>query len=145
MDQNQINELREMLIARKQDLQIIISGNEQVLREQLSPDIGYENQVDTNHPADMISGDPDYDKEIALIRRERAELALVGGALARLEQNQYGNCEECGIEIPFERLRAIPFTKYCIECKEDKDQEAKLRMPRGAPDADPHSVAHLGL
>lgn len=145
MDQNQLNELREMLFARKKDLQTIIINNEHILREQLSPEAGNESQVDTNHPADMISGDPDYDKEIALIRRERAELALVTGALARMEQNQYGACDECGMDIPFERLRAIPFTKYCIECKEDKDNEAKLRAGRGAPEANPYDVSHLGI
>ncbi len=145
MEQHQLDELREILVVRKNDLQTIISGNEQVLKEQLSPESGNESQLDTNHPADMISGDPDYDKEIALIKRERAELALVNAALARISQDRFGYCDECEMEIPFARLKAIPFTKYCIECKEDKDAEAKLRVGAGAPQTNPHDVSQLGL
>lgn len=145
MEQEKINELREMLLQRKQELQTITVNSEHNLRELLAPDQDEETQVDYNHPADMVVGDNDYDKGINLIRRERAELALVTTALTRMEQGTYGLCEECGAEIPFARLQAIPYTKYCIGCKEDKDAAAQLGQNMGAEGSNPHDVGNLGV
>ncbi|HET9236873.1 MAG TPA: TraR/DksA C4-type zinc finger protein [Oligoflexus sp.] len=140
-----LNELREMLELRKRELQTITIHSEHNLRELLAPDQDEEAQLDTNHPADMVVGDPDYDKGIALIRRERAELALISSALARMDQGTYGQCEECGQEIPLARLEAIPYTKYCIGCKEDKDAAAQLGQNMGAEGSNPHDVGNLGV
>jgi DnaK suppressor protein len=29
----------------------------------------------------------------------------------------YGQCEECGLPIDLERLRATPFTSRCFDCQ----------------------------
>ncbi|MDQ3235176.1 MAG: TraR/DksA family transcriptional regulator [Pseudobdellovibrionaceae bacterium] len=145
MEQEKMNELRAMLVQRKEELQTITIQNEHALREQLAPDQDDETQVDYNHPADMVVGDNDYDKGINLIRRERAELALVSSALARMDQGHYGACEECGEDIPLARLQAIPYTKYCIDCKEDRDVAAQLGQNMGTPGANPHDVENLGV
>ncbi len=124
---------------------MITINSEHALRELLAPDQDEETQGDFNHPADMVVGDPDYDKGIALIRRERAELALVSSALTRIEHGSYGLCEACGQEVPYARLQAIPYTKYCIACKEDKDAEAQLGQNMGAEGSKPHDVGNLGV
>jgi DnaK suppressor protein len=56
------------------------------------------------------------DKEIAIAQNEEGILAMVEGALERIEAGTYGTCEECGEPIPAERLDAIPFTPYCVRC-----------------------------
>ena len=38
---------------------------------------------------------------------------------------RYGNCEQCGESISSERLEAIPYTKFCINCENDKALELK--------------------
>ena len=142
MQADVIKEFEATLLNRRQELQSIIQSNEQILREQLNPEeSGGEAQIDVNHPADMVSSDPDYDKEIQIIERQRAEMALVSGALARIEQGRFGVCEECHDEIPLPRLQALPYTKYCISCKEDKDSEAQQSSSR----TDPHDVGNIGL
>ena len=55
---------------------------------------------------------------VADIRRQ--ELTAMDEATGRLERGIYGICEECGQEIPEERLRVIPFARYCV-----KDQEKR--------------------
>jgi RNA polymerase-binding transcription factor DksA len=47
---------------------------------------------------------------------ERAELARVQHALARLDAGTYETCEGCGEEIPPERLAAVPDTPLCVAC-----------------------------
>jgi DnaK suppressor protein len=37
-------------------------------------------------------------------------------ALARIEQGRYGVCERCGKRIAKERMRALPYARYCMPC-----------------------------
>lgn len=48
-------------------------------------------------------------------------------ALKRLEEGNYGYCDECGEEISMERLKVIPFALLCRDCQETKEQQPKKR------------------
>jgi DnaK suppressor protein len=66
--------------------------------------------------------------DMALSDLESAELMLVGNALTRLragEAGGYGVCMACGIEIPFDRLKAEPWAPRCVPCQS--------QLERGAP------------
>lgn len=52
-----------------------------------------------------------------LAARQSASLEAIEHAIARLDAGVYGTCEECGTEIPFERLEAIPDAVLCIDCQ----------------------------
>ncbi len=56
--------------------------------------------------------------EFALDERETAELAQVDAALKRIAQGTYGQCLDCGVEIPAARLRAAPEAARCVACQE---------------------------
>ena len=56
--------------------------------------------------------------EFALDQRETAELSLVDAALSRIEAGTYGQCIDCGAEIPAARLHAAPEAPRCIGCQE---------------------------
>lgn len=73
------------------------------------------------HEADLAD-----DPGIRLSEREEVEtltafqtgqLAAIDKALARIADGTYGTCEECGVEIPVERLEAMPATPYCVNCQ----------------------------
>ena len=51
-----------------------------------------------------------------LRERELLRLALIRGALERMEQGEYGLCLTCGAEIPFGRLFVLPESPACAEC-----------------------------
>ncbi len=46
------------------------------------------------------------------------QLSLVRLALERLHEGTYGACVHCGETIGIKRLEALPWTPYCIECRE---------------------------
>jgi DnaK suppressor protein len=56
--------------------------------------------------------------EFALDERETAELAKVQAALNRIAAGTYGQCVDCGIEIPASRLQAVPEAARCVACQE---------------------------
>lgn len=58
------------------------------------------------------------DLEFALDARESAELDLVDAALRRIEAGTYGQCIDCGCDIPAARLHAAPEAPRCIACQE---------------------------
>lgn len=45
------------------------------------------------------------------------QLRLIEEALVRLDQGEYGYCLECGDAIAANRLRAVPWTPYCLGCQ----------------------------
>lgn len=53
---------------------------------------------------------------IATIEREVRTLAEIDLSLRRMETGDYGTCAVCGEKIPMARLKAIPWTRRCVEC-----------------------------
>ena len=56
--------------------------------------------------------------ELALDARESEELNQVEEALRRIENGSYGECIDCGVDIPFARLDVAPEASRCIACQE---------------------------
>jgi DnaK suppressor protein len=54
---------------------------------------------------------------------DRKCLIEIERALAKVENGEYGFCEFCGEEIDIRRLKARPYSNYCVECQEDMEVE----------------------
>ena len=54
--------------------------------------------------------------EVAVHDRLIAELAPVRRAQAKLAGGSEGRCDECGVEIPPERLEVLPWAVRCVNC-----------------------------
>jgi len=65
------------------------------------------------HLADAASDTAERDRVMSLLGTVNDALSEVGDALRRLEAGRYGRCASCGVEIPQERLEAVPATKFC--------------------------------
>jgi len=59
-------------------------------------------------------------RDLALRDHNRAHLADVNDALARLDAGTYGRCTACGKEVAAERLEALPWAALCIDCQRTK-------------------------
>lgn len=44
-------------------------------------------------------------------------------ALRRIQEGTYGMCLGCDSPISAKRLKAVPWTRYCVTCQESVDQE----------------------
>jgi DnaK suppressor protein len=51
-----------------------------------------------------------------LVENQRLELQLIDLALKKIDLGAFGRCIDCGTEIPFDRLQALPFATRCAEC-----------------------------
>jgi RNA polymerase-binding protein DksA len=68
------------------------------------------------HMADV--GTENYDQEftLGLIENEQETLDLIHDALSRIRAGTFGHCEACDVMIAKQRLQAIPYAKFCIDC-----------------------------
>lgn len=76
---------------------------------------------------DQATAEVDQHFMLSLKERERSLLKQIDDALGRLAANRYGNCEECGEEIPLRRLQVRPMTTLCIACKTLQEEDEKIR------------------
>ncbi len=61
----------------------------------------------------------------ALGNEARAELTRIAKALDQLKNGEYGNCADCGEDIPMARLEAYPFADRCIRCATAAEQRLR--------------------
>ncbi len=78
-------------------------------------------------PADRATAESDRAFTLRLRDRERYLIKKIQDALRRIEEGEYGICEECGEDIAFNRLKARPVTKLCIDCKSKQEEEESVR------------------
>ena len=63
--------------------------------------------------------------ETTLERTEANLLHEVQAALDRLQEGIFGRCLNCGAVIAHERLEALPYAAYCIECERRQEQASQ--------------------
>ncbi len=94
---------------------------------------------------DQASSERDRELGLLLGDREREKIHSIDEALLRIDEGDYGTCEECDEDIPLGRLKAMPFTRHCVKCKSDleklqaqtkrvEEERAYREIPLGAED-----------
>ena len=80
-----------------------------------------EDAVYDNHLADTATDT--YDRELDYTLEENSEhvLSEIEAALRRIEEGTYGQCTNCGRQIPEERLDARPYATLCIDCQRHRE------------------------
>jgi RNA polymerase-binding protein DksA len=75
------------------------------------------------HMADQGTDAMEREKAFLFASKEGRFLFHIDQALRRLYKtpDKYGACEECGGDIGFERLDALPHARLCISCKEREE------------------------
>lgn len=76
-------------------------------------------------PNDRASAESGRNFELRIRQREQKLLAKIDGALQRIDDDEFGECEGCGELIGMKRLEARPVTSLCIECKTVQESKEK--------------------
>ena len=113
----QREELQALLAARRRDLQAQMQQN----RENLAPPAADQDGIH--------QGNVGREVDQVLTDIDAADLARINHALEALEDGSYGQCGECGCDIPFERLKIEPQTQHCVACKSRWEQSTGHAKP----------------
>ena len=115
--------LKGMLEERRQE----ILDKLRTIREAM-PD----QRLDVQDAEEQAVTDFAKDMEFALVQMKADTLSRIDEAMRRLEAGTYGECAECGTEIPAARLKALPFAVLCRDCQAQEEmrtaEESKVAM-----------------
>jgi DnaK suppressor protein len=118
MSPSRYTELKQMLQARRREIQAEVQGKMRGVREEGTWG-GKLNEV--FDAVESAEADIQDDLEFALVQMKSETLNKINDALVRLEQGDYGYCFDCGEEIAEKRLRALPFAVRCKDCEEARE------------------------
>jgi DnaK suppressor protein len=76
-----------------------------------------EEAVNYADPNDRASQEEEFSLELRARDRERKLVKKISQTIELIDADDYGFCEECGIEIGIRRLEARPTATMCIDCK----------------------------
>jgi DnaK suppressor protein len=108
MNKKQLTHFHDILSQWKNDLM------EDVDRTMLHMQDKASNYPD---PVDRASQEEEFSLELRTRDRERKLLKKIEETLLRINDNDYGYCDDCGAEVGLRRLEARPTATQCIECK----------------------------
>jgi DnaK suppressor protein len=78
-------------------------------------------------PADRATQEEEFSLELRTRDRERKLIKKIDKTLVRVEEDDYGFCDQCGIEVGIRRLEARPTADLCVDCKTlDEIKEKQL-------------------
>lgn len=83
---------------------------------------------DINFPdmGDQATAETDRNFILRLRDRERLLLKKIEETILRIDNKDYGICEECENEIGIKRLEARPVTALCIDCKTREEEDERI-------------------
>ena len=76
-----------------------------------------------NHMADGGTDTIERQASLGLMSNEEGMLIKIDSALKKIEDGTYGICELCKEKISQERLNAVSYAVYCIECRAKEESK----------------------
>jgi len=120
---SQVGDLKKLLERRREQ----ISGNVKTLGDKTIGKNPASESGDVSrlpmHMADVGSDVFEHDLNLNLVESEVEELQLIEEALEKIAKGTFGMCEMCRRAIPSPRLKAIPYARLCIACKQREEGE----------------------
>ncbi|NWN92913.1 RNA polymerase-binding protein DksA [Marinobacter adhaerens] len=99
---------KELLLQWKQELMEEVDRTMHHMQEEAA------NYAD---PSDRATQEEEFSLELRTRDRERKLIKKIDQTIDRIDQDDYGFCDQCGIEIGTRRLEARPTATLCIDCK----------------------------
>jgi len=111
MSELNLEEIKVNLIAERENLIEKLKDNDLSVDDSETPD-----------PVDLAVRNYSKNVMLAVSENESRQLVLIDEALLRIEDGEYGFCQNCEKEIKPKRLAAIPWARYCLDCQELLEQ-----------------------
>ena len=106
--------LREALLTLREELSDMLASSEgDAAPVDLEEPIGRLSRMDAMQQQNMI---------MANRRAARSRLQQTHAALTRFDEDEYGDCLDCGEAIDFRRLVAKPESLFCLKCQNGREQ-----------------------
>ena len=106
MSKLNLKQIKQRLLEERETLIGKLSGNDLSIDDSETPD-----------PIDLAVRNYSKNVMLAVSENESKQLVLIDEALRRIEDEEYGECQNCEEPINPKRLAAIPWARYCLNCQ----------------------------
>lgn len=119
LTKEQLKEIKDLLTKELEEI-------EERNREKLS-EMERTKDEETFHgdEADQAIFFEQRNRQLRLRDRDRKLINKIHETLKKIDNNEYGICENCGCDISFERLKLRPVTSLCIDCKREEEERER--------------------
>jgi RNA polymerase-binding protein DksA len=127
LNESQLDTIRQLLDAREHTLREEVRAVKEAAAERPSA-IGRQAEDQVEDAEERLRTGLEH----VDLQRDQQELRDIEQARDRMVDGSYGMCQDCGKEIPFERLKAQPSAKRCVGCQsiyEKKHQTTPRLVP----------------
>jgi DnaK suppressor protein len=111
MSKLNLKDLKQRLLAERDLLVEKLNGNDLSVDDSETPD-----------PVDLAVRNYSKNVMLAVSENESRQLTEIDQAILRLDDDEYGSCQNCEKAINPKRLAAIPWARYCLDCQELVEQ-----------------------
>ncbi len=111
MNEINLEEIKEKLIAERELLIAKLRGSNLSIDDSETPD-----------PVDLAVKNYSKNVMMAVSENDSRQLVLINEALVRIDDDEYGLCQNCEQEINALRLNAVPWARFCLKCQELQEQ-----------------------
>ncbi|MFT5711975.1 MAG: DnaK suppressor protein [Glaciecola sp.] len=116
--------------AQMNHFRLILKAWRNQLRQEVDRTVHHMKEEAANFPdpVDRAAQEEEFSLELRARDRERKLIKKIEKTLKRIEEDDFGFCDTCGIEIGIRRLEARPTADMCIDCKTlDEIKEKQLQ------------------
>lgn len=114
------------MVEKLEEMKAILRKMKEDTLKEINKAVKNGSEATTGEPTgdiyDQASSERDRELGLLLSDRERDKLRQIDEALLRIDEGEYGICEECEEEIPLGRLKVMPFARYCVRCQSDMEK-----------------------
>ena len=105
--------------AQMEHFRLILKAWRNQLREEVDRTVTHMKDEAANFPdpVDRAAQEEEFSLELRTRDRERKLIKKIEKTLKRIEEDDFGFCDSCGIEIGIRRVEARPTADLCIDCK----------------------------
>jgi DnaK suppressor protein len=105
--------------AQMNHFRLILKAWRNQLRQEVDRTVHHMKEEAANFPdpVDRAAQEEEFSLELRARDRERMLIKKIEKTLKRIEDDDFGFCDTCGIEIGIRRLEARPTADMCIDCK----------------------------
>jgi DnaK suppressor protein len=125
MDQAEVERLRQKLEFQRHETRQFLRRLEQ---EAQSLDIE-EPQDSADRCVISLSKESLFERS----SQRRTVLRLIDAALRRIADGSFGRCIGCNEQIQDQRLQALPWTQFCLQCQGELEQKIGASLSTRAP------------
>jgi RNA polymerase-binding protein DksA len=126
MRKTELEKLRKILLEKRKVLYEELSAMNAKLAQTIKDSTGDLSSY-SYHMADQ--GTDAMEREMAFMLSSKSGRFLyhIEEALRRIDRGDYGKCVGCGKQIGFDRLKAVPHARLCIDCKSAEEEKGPGR------------------